>query len=75
MSKFLLSPMPGLLVDVAVTVGQKVEAGQRLAAIEAMKMETLVVAACDGVITQKVSAGTMVSIGQLLAEIVLPKER
>ena len=52
LSKFLLSPMPGLLVDVAVTVGQKIEAGERLAAIEAMKMENVLVAAQDGVIAE-----------------------
>jgi propionyl-CoA carboxylase alpha chain len=56
MSKFLLSPMPGLLVDVAVTVGQKVEAGQRLAAIEAMKMENVLVAAQDGVVAEVMAA-------------------
>ncbi|MEY4357157.1 MAG: hypothetical protein RL469_483, partial [Pseudomonadota bacterium] len=38
LSKVLLSPMPGLLVDVAVQVGQTVRAGEKLAAIEAMKM-------------------------------------
>lgn len=52
MSKFLLSPMPGLLVDVAVEVGQKIEAGQRLAAIEAMKMENVLVATQDGVVAE-----------------------
>jgi propionyl-CoA carboxylase alpha chain len=41
LSKFLLSPMPGLLVDVAVKVGQKVQAGEKLAVIEAMKMENI----------------------------------
>lgn len=56
MSKFLLSPMPGLLVDVAVTVGQKVEAGQRLAAIEAMKMENVLVASQDGVVAEVMAA-------------------
>ena len=56
MSKFLLSPMPGLLVDVAVTVGQKVEAGQRLAAIEAMKMENILVASQDGVVAEVMAA-------------------
>ena len=62
MSKFLLSPMPGLLVDVAVTVGQKVEAGQRLAAIEAMKMENVLVATQDGVV-----AAVMANKGESLA--------
>jgi propionyl-CoA carboxylase alpha chain len=47
-SKMLLSPMPGLLVQVAVQVGQQVQAGERLAAIEAMKMENILVAERDG---------------------------
>src|SRR6202007_1418277 len=49
MSRFLLSPMPGLLVDVAVQPGQKVQAGERLAVIEAMKMENVLFASADGV--------------------------
>jgi propionyl-CoA carboxylase alpha chain len=48
LSKFLLSPMPGLLVDVAVQPGQKVTAGERLAVIEAMKMENILTATQDG---------------------------
>ena len=44
LSKFLLSPMPGLLVDVAVQPGQKVQAGEKLAVIEAMKMENVLLA-------------------------------
>jgi propionyl-CoA carboxylase alpha chain len=39
MSRFLLSPMPGLLVSLSVEAGQSVKAGQELAVIEAMKME------------------------------------
>jgi propionyl-CoA carboxylase alpha chain len=50
LSKFLLSPMPGLLVDVAVQPGQKVLAGEKLAVIEAMKMENILVATQDGVV-------------------------
>ena len=50
MSKFLLSPMPGLLVDVAVKPGQAVQAGERLAVIEAMKMENILTAVQDGVV-------------------------
>ena len=65
MSKFLLSPMPGLLVDVAVKVGQKVEAGERLAAIEAMKMENVLVAAQDGVIAEvMVEKGESLTVDQ-----------
>jgi hypothetical protein len=44
MSKYVLSPMPGLLVDVAVQPGQKVQAGERVAVIEAMKMENVLFA-------------------------------
>ena len=48
MSKFLLSPMPGLLVSVAVTGGQRVKAGEELAVVEAMKMENVLRAEQDG---------------------------
>lgn len=50
MSRFVLSPMPGLLVNIAVTQGQKVQAGERVAVIEAMKMENILFAAHDGVV-------------------------
>jgi propionyl-CoA carboxylase alpha chain len=50
LSKFLLSPMPGLLVALAVQPGQKVLAGERLAVIEAMKMENILTAAQDGTV-------------------------
>ncbi|MCB4365722.1 acetyl/propionyl/methylcrotonyl-CoA carboxylase subunit alpha [Hydrogenophaga taeniospiralis] len=56
MSRYVLSPMPGLLVEVAVQVGQKVQAGERVAVIEAMKMENVLFAAADGVVA-KVLAG------------------
>ena len=52
MSKFLLSPMPGLLVDVAVAPGQKVLSGERLAVIEAMKMENILTAPHDGTVAE-----------------------
>jgi propionyl-CoA carboxylase alpha chain len=50
MSKFLLSPMPGLLTQVAVAVGQEVKAGEILAKIEAMKMENVLKAERDCVV-------------------------
>ncbi len=50
MSKFLLSPMPGLLTQVAVVVGQEVKAGEILAKIEAMKMENVLKAERDCVV-------------------------
>jgi len=50
LSKYLLSPMPGLLVSVAVAAGQEVKAGEALAVVEAMKMENLLRAESDGVV-------------------------
>jgi propionyl-CoA carboxylase alpha chain len=52
LSRFLLSPMPGLLADVAVQPGQMVLAGERLAVIEAMKMENILTAAQDGTVAE-----------------------
>ncbi len=52
LSKFLLSPMPGLLADISVQPGQKVLAGERLAVIEAMKMENILTATQDGTVAE-----------------------
>jgi propionyl-CoA carboxylase alpha chain len=52
MSKYLLSPMPGLLVSLAVSEGHEVKAGDVLAVIEAMKMENILRAERDGVIAR-----------------------
>ncbi|MEW7983289.1 MAG: acetyl/propionyl/methylcrotonyl-CoA carboxylase subunit alpha [gamma proteobacterium symbiont of Phacoides pectinatus] len=56
LSRFLLSPMPGLLVKVSVSEGQEVKAGEELAVIEAMKMENVLRAERDGVVA-RVAAG------------------
>ncbi len=65
MSKFLLSPMPGLLVDVVVKPGQVVQAGERLAVIEAMKMENILTAAQDGTVAEVLAAkGESLSVDQ-----------
>ena len=65
MSKFLLSPMPGLLVDVAVKPGQTVQAGERLAVIEAMKMENILTASQDGVVKDVLATkGESLSVDQ-----------
>lgn len=56
LSKYLMSPMPGLLVEVSVQPGQQVQAGEKLAVIEAMKMENVLFATQDGVVS-KISAG------------------
>jgi propionyl-CoA carboxylase alpha chain len=52
LSKFLLSPMPGLLTELAVEAGQEVKAGERLAVIEAMKMENVLRAEQDAVVAE-----------------------
>ncbi len=50
MSRFLLAPMPGLLTRIEVAEGEKVEAGQPLAVVEAMKMENILRAEKAGVV-------------------------
>jgi propionyl-CoA carboxylase alpha chain len=71
MSRFVLSPMPGLLVDVAVVVGQKVQAGERVAVIEAMKMENVLFAAADGVVGKVLAAkGESLTVDQAIVEFV-----
>ena len=52
LSKFLLSPMPGLLVSVAVEPGQQVRAGEELAVVEAMKMENILHAVADATVKE-----------------------
>jgi len=52
LSKFLLSPMPGLLVRLAVKEGDEVKAGEELAVVEAMKMENSLRALADGVVAK-----------------------
>jgi propionyl-CoA carboxylase alpha chain len=69
MSRFLLSPMPGLLVDVAVQPGQKVQAGERVAVIEAMKMENVLLATQDAVVKKVVaSKGESLTVDQVIVE-------
>jgi propionyl-CoA carboxylase alpha chain len=51
-SKQLLSPMPGLLVSIAVEEGQEVKAGEELAVLEAMKMENTLRAERSGVVAK-----------------------
>ncbi len=61
------APMPGTVIAVEVAEGQIVEAGHRLGAVEAMKMELALVAPHDGVVTQvAVEAGAQVKMGDLL---------
>ncbi len=68
-SKFLLSPMPGLLVSLAVQPGQEVKAGEALAVVEAMKMENVLKATRDGVIgTVHAKPGESLRVDQKILE-------
>ena len=69
LSRLLLSPMPGLLVRLAVEVGDEVKAGEELAVVEAMKMENSLRAHSD-VVVAKVCAqtGESLVVGQPILE-------
>jgi biotin carboxyl carrier protein len=63
------APMPGLVLDVMVTVGQAVQKGDPLLILEAMKMENVIKAAGEGrVKAVKVDKGAAVEKGELLLE-------
>jgi propionyl-CoA carboxylase alpha chain len=69
LSRFVLSPMPGLLVEVSVQPGQKVQAGERVAVIEAMKMENVLFATQDGVVKNVVAVqGESLTVDQMIVE-------
>jgi propionyl-CoA carboxylase alpha chain len=69
LSRFLLSPMPGLLVQLAVSEGDSVKAGETLAVVEAMKMENILRAEQDGVVlTAHAKAGESLSVDQPILE-------
>lgn len=68
-SLLLLSPMPGLLVSVAVTEGQEVKSGEELAVIEAMKMENVMRAEKDCTVsTIRVKSGDNLAVDQIIME-------
>ncbi|WP_294234777.1 acetyl/propionyl/methylcrotonyl-CoA carboxylase subunit alpha [uncultured Sphingomonas sp.] len=67
----ILSPMPGRIIAVAVTEGQAVSAGQPLVTLEAMKMEHVLTAPFDGIVTDlKAETGGQVAEGIALVRIV-----
>ena len=69
LSKFLLSPMPGLLVHLAVKAGDKIKAGEELAVVEAMKMENSLRAAEDVIIAKTLAAkGDSLVVDQPIVE-------
>ena len=64
----VLSPMPGTILSVNVSVGSAVKAGDVLLILEAMKMENEIVAPCDGTVKQlAVQKGSTVATDALLA--------
>ncbi len=68
-SKFLLCPMPGLVVAIHVVPGEAVKAGQPLAVVEAMKMENVLRAERDGVVAKiAAAAGDSLAVDQVILE-------
>ena len=64
----VLSPMPGTILSVNVSVGSTVKAGEVILILEAMKMENEIVAPCDGTVKQlAVQKGSTVATDALLA--------
>jgi len=66
-SKLVMSPMPGLLTKIVVKTGDTVTAGQKLASIEAMKMENTISALQDGVVAEIFAIeGDSLAVDQLI---------
>lgn len=70
LSKFLIAPMPGLLVRLDVAEGDQVEAGQPLAVVEAMKMENILRAAKTGTVKAiAAKAGDSLAVDAVILEL------
>ncbi|MBW0157447.1 acetyl/propionyl/methylcrotonyl-CoA carboxylase subunit alpha [Sedimentimonas flavescens] len=68
-SKFLLCPMPGLVVKISVEEGQEVQEGQALATVEAMKMENILRAERRGVVKKiNAAAGASLKVDDVIME-------
>ena len=68
-SRFLLCPMPGLIVSIAVAVGEEVQEGQPLATVEAMKMENILKAERNGVVKAiKAAPGASLRVDEVIME-------
>jgi propionyl-CoA carboxylase alpha subunit len=68
-SKYLLCPMPGLIVKVDVEVGQEVQEGQALCTVEAMKMENILRAEKKGVVAKiNAAAGESLAVDDVIME-------
>ena len=70
LSKFLICPMPGLLVRLDVAAGDRVEAGQALAVVEAMKMENILRAEKTGTVKSVAAkTGDSLAVDQVILEL------
>ena len=69
-SRLVMSPMPGLVVSLAVKQGQEVKSGEGVAIVEAMKMQNIIRAERDGVVAKvAVAAGDTVAADEVLVEL------
>ncbi len=68
-SKLLLCPMPGLIVKVDVSEGDEVQEGQALCTVEAMKMENVLRAEKQGIVTKiNANAGDNLAVDEVIME-------
>ena len=66
--KKIVSPLPGVIIDVCVKEGDTVKRGQKIAVIEAMKMETNILTPVAGTVGQiNIKEGQQVDAGELIA--------
>ena len=69
LSKFLICPMPGLLVKLHVAEGEEVQPGQPLATVEAMKMENILRAEKQAVVAKvNASEGESLAVDAIILE-------
>ncbi len=70
LSRFLICPMPGMLVKLHVAAGEKVQPGQPLATVEAMKMENILRAEKEGVIAKiNAAEGESLAVDAVILEL------
>ncbi|MDP3284131.1 MAG: biotin/lipoyl-containing protein [Desulfobacterales bacterium] len=66
-SASIVAPLPGIILDITVQVGEKIEAGQTVVIIEAMKMENNLLSGAEGIVREiRVQKGAHVKTGDLI---------
>jgi propionyl-CoA carboxylase alpha chain len=69
-SKLIVSPMPGLVISIDAKPGQEVKSGEGVAVVEAMKMQNIIRAERDGVVSRvHVAAGASVAADEVMIEL------